>query len=145
MIKERLTPCETLLYHWLHFHQNQIETGALNLQYFQVWTAEFFPEAATGEAIDRALLRLMELHLIYLNEMGTLAIAPGEQPGVKIAPLPRKFWQRWSWEQHLAMGSLALFSAILLGVSAFAFWTNTRNGPALQDSAPTTEQAQNRE
>lgn len=88
MIKERLTTCETLLYRWLHFHQNQTKPEELNLQYFQVWTAEFLAEKASGEDIDQALLRLMQLRLIYLNDGGTLAIAPEEQPGVQMAPSP---------------------------------------------------------
>ncbi|ANV87226.1 hypothetical protein AWQ22_06995 [Picosynechococcus sp. PCC 7117] len=140
MIKERLTTCETLLYRWLHFHQNQTKPEELNLQYFQVWTAEFLTEKASGEDIDQALLRLMQLRLIYLNDGGTLAIAPEEQPGVQMAPLPRKFWQAWSWEHHLAAGSLAIASVVLMAVSAFALWQNTNAPLDMTESATVTEQ-----
>lgn len=140
MLQERLSPCETLLYHWLHFHQDQPET--LNLGNFQVWTAEFLTEAATGEDIDRALLRLMELQLIYLDSAGNVAITSEEQPRVKLAPLPRKLWQSWSWEQYLAMGSLAIFSAILMGFSIFTLWTNRASNPEMTEISTRVEQVQ---
>ncbi|MEB3225200.1 MAG: hypothetical protein VKJ86_05285 [Synechococcus sp.] len=139
MLQERLSPCETLLYHWLHFHQYRPDT--LNLDYFRVWTAEFFPEAVTVTEVDRAICRLRELQLIDLDEMGRWAISSGEQPQIKFAPLPRKLWTGF-WRRNLATNGFAIISAVVLAAIALALWTNAAKDVEIPDRDPTAEQIQ---
>jgi len=130
ILKERLTPCTTLLYHWLQAHNNTADTG-LNLKHFQAWTEEFFEKPLTTKEIDSAFVRLMQLQLIRL-EGGTIKVLTAdEQHAVQLLPLPEKLWKIWKLEEKIALGTAAIASLILVAISGFVLL----NQPNLQSSS----------
>lgn len=118
ILKERLTPCTTLLYHWLQAHDNTADT-ALNLGHFQAWTEEFFEKKLTTKEIDRAFVRLMQLQLIRLEGGQIKVLTADEQHSVRLLPLPEKLWKTWNLEERIAIGSAAIASLVLVAISGF--------------------------
>lgn len=135
MLKERLDPCATLLYHWIRCHEDAIAATDLNLEHFQVWTAEFLEQAASIKEVDQALLRLMQLQLIRVEPQGIRTVAPEEQP-IHLAPLPQTFWKEFPREQRLWLGGLAI-AAMLMLLSCGWIVTKHTQRPLAQ---PTLEQ-----
>ena len=120
ILKEQLTPCTTLLYHWLQGHNNTADT-ALNLDHFQVWTGEFFEKPVTTKEIDRAFVRLMQLQLIRLEGGNIKVLTADEKHSVRLLPLPEKLWKNWRLEDRIALSTAAIASFI----SAQQPWTNS--------------------
>jgi hypothetical protein len=133
ILKERLTPCTTLLYHWLQGHDNTADTG-LNLGHFQAWTEEFFEKPLTTKEVDRAFVRLMQLQLIRLEGGKIKVLIADEQNAVKLLPLPEKLWKTWNLEEKIALGTAAIASFVLVTISGFVLL----NQPNLQ---PTSQQS----
>ncbi|NJN71360.1 MAG: hypothetical protein HC799_00325 [Limnothrix sp. RL_2_0] len=130
ILKERLTPCTTLLYHWLQAHDNTADT-ALNLGHFQAWTEEFFEKQLTTKEIDRAFVRLLQLQLIRLEGGKIKVLTANEQHAVKLLPLPEKLWKIWKLEERIAIGGAAIASLILIAISGFVLTQQ----PHLQSSS----------
>ncbi|AFY39756.1 hypothetical protein Lepto7376_3565 [[Leptolyngbya] sp. PCC 7376] len=116
MLKERLTPCATLLYHWL---LNRDAFRKLNLANFQIWSEEFLEERFSIKEVDRAFLRLISLGLVRIqNEEITVTPIDKGLP-VKLQPLPKRLWRAWRLEERLAVGGMAIASAVLVMMSGF--------------------------
>lgn len=133
ILKEQLTPCTTLLYHWLQGHNNTADT-ALNLEHFQVWTGEFFEKPVTTKEVDRAFVRLMQLQLIRLEGGHIKVLTADEKHAVRLLPLPEKLWKNWQLEDRIALGTAAIASFILILISGFVLLNN----PNLQSSSQQT-------
>lgn len=140
MLKERLNPCATLLYHWIRYHEGNQNTFDLNLEHFQVWTAEFLEEAASVKDIDQALLRLMQLQLIRVEAHGITTVAPTDQPAVKIAPMPNKLSKMWTWENRLTKSGVAIAASVVLLISGLALFKVVQRNAKNLPTAETIEQ-----
>ncbi|WP_139325009.1 hypothetical protein [[Limnothrix rosea] IAM M-220] len=116
MLKERLTPCATLLYYWL---RNYGDVQKINLANFQVWSEEFSKEAFTSKEIDRAFRRLVRLGLLRVKGEVICVTPMGQDSPVKLQPLPKRLLKIWPLEERLAVGSLAIASAIVVAISGF--------------------------
>ncbi|MGB2924660.1 MAG: hypothetical protein WBB82_05130 [Limnothrix sp.] len=134
MLKERLTPCTTLLYHWIQGHNNSEDT-ALNLNHFQVWTGEFFEEPVTPKEVDRAFVRLMQLQLIRLEGGRVKVLKADEQRSVRLLPLPEKLWKIWKLEHRLALGGVAIASFVFVIASGFAFVNHQHSQSSNQEAS----------
>ena len=116
MLKERLTPCATLLYYWL---RNYNAVRKINLANFQVWSEEFSEEQFTAKEIDRAFLRLIQLGLVRIQDEVICVTPMGQDSPVRLQPLPKRLLKIWRLEERLAVGSLAVASAVLVAISGF--------------------------
>ena len=116
MLKERLTRCASLLYHWL---QNANISSHMNLGNFQIWSEEFLEERFSIKEVDRAFMRLMQLGLVRIKH-GVITVAPiAKDLPVRLHPLPKKLWKVWRLEEKLAFGGMAIASAVLVMMSGF--------------------------
>lgn len=150
MLKERLTPAATLLYHWLQNHHFPDEINGVNtqadlqlklpvnapsswqiylqnhLQNFQVWSEEFLEEPMDAADIERAVVRLQELGVVDLVDDTLVLISDPIKPlTLKLKPLPKTLWKIWRIQDYLALGGLAIAATILLLISGFLVVQNT--------------------
>ena len=117
MLRERLTPCATLLYHWL---SNYTAARRVDLKNFQVWSEEFLEERFSVKDVDKAFLRLLQLGLLRVeNDRITAKPIEHKNSSIRLRPLPKKLLKVWHLEDRLAMGGLAIASTVLLAVSGF--------------------------
>ena len=119
MLRERLTPCATLLYHWL---SNYTAARRVDLSNFQVWSEEFLEERFSIKDVDKAFMRLMQLGLLRIenDRITTKPIEP-KNSSIRLRPLPQKLWKVWRLEERLEVGGLAIASTVLLAISGFVF------------------------
>jgi hypothetical protein len=139
MLKERLNPCATLLYHWIRCHEGGQNAFDLNLEHFQVWTAEFFETPASIKDVDQALLRLMQLQLIQVAAEGIRTVDLEDQSAVKLEPLPKTFWKIWTWKSQVTTQGLAIAATILLIASGLAVASVSQRHSEPHDPNLTTE------
>jgi hypothetical protein len=133
MLQERLNPTATLLYYWLQNHHftNQSDTvnvavhSQVNLQNFRVWSGEFLDESISPADLDRSVARLEELGLLRRHHDALMLVPEATKTvSVRLQPLPKTLWRIWHIEHYLALGGLAIASAILLFTSGFLLVQN---------------------
>lgn len=119
MLRERLTPCANLLYHWL---LNYTAARRVDLSNFQVWSEEFLEERFSTKDVDKAFMRLVQLGLLRIeNDRITAKPLESKSASIRLRPLPKKLWKVWQLEERLAVGGLAIASTVLFAISGFVF------------------------
>ncbi|MEQ8755545.1 MAG: hypothetical protein RID09_18790 [Coleofasciculus sp. G1-WW12-02] len=123
MIKTKLSPCESLLYHWILFHTKTNQKVNLNWHNFQAWTAEFLEHSVSLSEVHTALTELQRLKLITVQ--GT-EVAPNNIPNIpplELSPLPQKLlttnrkFKLFSWGSVMSL----IFLVVWLGSGAMYF------------------------
>lgn len=132
MLRERLTPCANLLYHWL---LNYTAARRVDLSNFQVWSEEFLEKRFSTKDVDKAFMRLLQLGLLRIENDRITAkpIEPHTSP-IRLRPLPKKLWKVWQIEERLAVGGLAIASSVLFAISGFVLMQRPVHSQSVTDS-----------
>ena len=67
MLEAKLTPCATLLYHWILRKNSPSDQLKIDLQDFQAWTGEYRETAYSDREIFEALQQLKQHHLVTVG------------------------------------------------------------------------------
>ena len=90
MIKTKLSPCESLLYHWIVFHTQTNQKVNLNWHNFQAWTAEFLEHSVSLSEVSAALTELHRLKLVTVEGTEVSLNDTLSRTPLELSPLPQK-------------------------------------------------------
>lgn len=119
MLNTQLSPCASLLYHWIRCHSQANSPFRLNLDHFQVWTSEFLQHPAKMREIKEALGQLSRLNLVDVQGTQIILHHQAVSPPIKIYPLQNFFLrchrenQPWFWVLMLLLGFGCVSSAAI--------------------------------
>lgn len=86
MLEAKLTPCATMLYHWI-LRKFTSEPIKIDLQDFQAWTGEYLEKSYSDREIFEALQQLKQKHLVTIGHTEvTLGVRLGDPKSVASQP-----------------------------------------------------------
>jgi hypothetical protein len=131
MIKTKLSPCESLLYHWIRFHTRTNQKVNFNWHDFQAWTAEFLEHSVSLSEVYAALTELHKLKLITVQGTEVALNPPPSCTPLELSPLPHKLLTTSRKPKLFSWGSLMTLIFLVLwlgsGVMYFKLYSGDSN------------------
>lgn len=126
MLEAKLTPCATMLYHWILRKFPTSDSMKIDLQDFQAWTGEYRATAYSDREIFEALQQLKQNHLVTVGHTEvTLAVrladpnAVASQPALPILATEENQASTRLKRQHphpILLVSLIMFASFMVGM-----------------------------
>lgn len=143
MLEAKLTPCATMLYHWILRKFPTSEQIKIDLQDFQAWTGEYLDNAYSDREIFEALQQLKQNHLVTVGHTEvTLGVRLSDpktvaaQPALPILAEENRVSHQKSGDQPhpVLLIFLVMLTSFIFGSIPIAIGFSVERSPAPTDT-----------